>query len=109
MNPEVTDAEVAYRSAMSDPSVASKGQVQLYEANKELDRAKKAFKDGEDEDVVDHYAYLAQRRVDIARATAQRATAEARVEALGDSRNAVVLDARTQEADRAHGAPRWPS
>ena len=50
MNPEVTEAEVAYQSAMSDPSVASKGQVQLYEANKELDRAKKAFKDGEDEE-----------------------------------------------------------
>jgi outer membrane protein OmpA-like peptidoglycan-associated protein len=101
MNPEVTDAEVAYRSAMSDPSVASKGQVQLSEANKELDRAKKAFKDGEDEEVVDHYAYLAKRRVDIARATAERSTAQQQVEALGERRDAVVLDARTQEADRA--------
>ncbi len=101
MNPNVTNAEVAYRSAMSDPAIASKGQVQLYEANKELDRAKQAFNEGEDEDVVDHYAYLAQRRVDIARATAQRATAEARVEALGERRDAVVLDARTQEANRA--------
>jgi outer membrane protein OmpA-like peptidoglycan-associated protein len=101
MNPRVTDAEVAYRSAMSDPSVASKGQVQLYEANKELDRAKKAFKDGDDEEIVDHYAYLAKRRVDIARATAERATAEKQVQALGERRDAVVLDARTQEANQA--------
>jgi outer membrane protein OmpA-like peptidoglycan-associated protein len=101
MNPRVTDAEVAYRSAMADPAVASKGQVQLYEANRELDRAKKAFDEGEDEDVVDHYAYLAQRRVDIARATAERAVAEQRVETLGERRDAVVLDARTREANQA--------
>ena len=101
MNPRVTDAEMAYRTAAADPTVASKGQVQLYEAKKELDLAKKDWKNGEDEEIVDHHAYLAKRRVEIARATAEKATAQERVQTLGARRDAVVLDARTREANDA--------
>jgi len=101
MNPNVTNAEAAYQMAQSDPLVASKGQVQLYEARKDLDQAKKAFNDDEDKEIVDHYAYLAKRRVDIARATAERSAAQQQVEALGERRDAVVLGARTEEANRA--------
>jgi outer membrane protein OmpA-like peptidoglycan-associated protein len=101
MNQQVTDAEVAYRAAASDPTVSSRGQVALYEAKKDLDQAKKAFADGKDKEIVDHYAYLAKRKVDVARATAERANAEERVETLGARRDAVVLDARTREAEAA--------
>ena len=99
MNPNVTDAEVAYRSAESDPVVASKGQVALYDAKKDLDEAKKAWNNGDDKEVVDHWAYLAKRKVDTARATAERANAQARVQTLGSQRDAAVLDSRTREAD----------
>jgi outer membrane protein OmpA-like peptidoglycan-associated protein len=101
MNPNVTSAEAAYQMAQSDPTVASRGQVQLYEARKDLDQAVKSFNDGDDKDIVDHYAYLAQRRVDIARATADKDVAQQRVETLGAQRDAVVLDARTREAEAA--------
>lgn len=101
MNPNVTDAETAYQVAQADPLVASKGQVQLYEARKDLDQAKKAFNDDDDKEIVDHYAYLAKRRVEIARATATRSAAQQQVETLGEQRGDVVLGARTQEANMA--------
>jgi len=101
MNPQVTSAEAAYQQAAADPTVASKGSVQLYEARKNLDQAEQAFNKGEDKEVVDHYAYLATRRVEIARATADKTSAQERVETLGAQRDSVVLDSRTREADNA--------
>jgi len=101
MNPNVTSAEAAYQNAQADPNVANHGQVQLYEARKDLDQAVKSFNDGDKDEIVDHWAYLAQRRVDIARATADKAVAEQRVETLGAKKDAVVLDARTREAEAA--------
>jgi outer membrane protein OmpA-like peptidoglycan-associated protein len=99
MNQNLMDAEAEYRAAASDPTVASKGSVPLYEAKKDLDQAKKAFEDDKDKEIVDHWAYLAKRKSETARATAERAVAQDRVETLGAKRDAVVLGARTREAD----------
>jgi outer membrane protein OmpA-like peptidoglycan-associated protein len=101
-NPQLEQAQAAYTVAQADPVVAKDGQVQLYEAKQDLERANHALKNGDDKEIVDHYAYLAQRRVDVARANADREEAKKHVDQLGAQRNAVVLDARTREADRAH-------
>jgi len=100
-NPNLDAARRQYDVASADPAVARAGGTQLYEAKQELDRAERALKDGKKPEIVDHYAYLAQRRVDIARATADRGKAKDRVRTLSEERNAVVLDARTREADEA--------
>lgn len=99
---KVSEAEAAYSVAQADPVVSKDGQVQLYEAKQDLDRAHHALKNGDDTEIVEHYAYLAQRRVEIARANADREEARKRSQALGAERDAAVLDERTREADRAH-------
>jgi outer membrane protein OmpA-like peptidoglycan-associated protein len=100
-NPNLTLAEAEYRNAAADPAVTAHAQVPLYEAKQSLDKAERAYEEGEDEVIVDHLSYLAKRRVDIARATAQRETAEDKVEVLSERRDAVVLDTRTREAEQA--------
>ena len=99
---KVSEAEAAYSVAQADPVVSKDGQLQLYEAKQDLDRAHHALKNGDDTEIVEHYAYLAQRRVEIARANADREEARKRSQALGAERDAAVLDERTREADRAH-------
>lgn len=101
-NVKVSEAEAAYSVAQADPVVSKDGQLQLYEAKQDLDRAHHALKNGDDTEIVEHYAYLAQRRVEIARANADREEARKRSQALGAERDAAVLDERTREADRAH-------
>ena len=100
-NPNLSLAEAEYRSAAADPGVSARAQVPLYEAKQSLDKAERAYEEGEDEVVVDHLSYVAKRRVDIARATAEKTASQEKVEALGESRDAVVLDARTREAETA--------
>jgi outer membrane protein OmpA-like peptidoglycan-associated protein len=100
-NPNLSLAEAEYRNAAADPLVSTRAEVPLYEARQSLDKAERAYENDEDKEVVDHLSYVAKRRVDIARATAQKETAQQKVDVLGEQRNAVVLDARTREAENA--------
>ena len=98
-NPAVTDARRAYDSAAADPVVADKAAVALRDAEQAVDSAERADHQGEDRVEVDHLAYVASRRVEIARAIAAKRLAQERAQALADSQNAVLLDARTRELD----------
>lgn len=71
-NPNVQRAEVAYDAAASDPDVRAFAPRELREAESALQRARHAERADVDEDEVDHLAYLAQRRVEIAEVSADR-------------------------------------
>jgi len=105
-NPNLEAAAAQFRSAQADPGVSAHAPVALHEAQQSLTRAQQAFEEGEDEDQVDHLAYLASRRVEIARAVAERKAAVETTQQLGRERTAVVVDARTAEADRARAEAR---
>jgi outer membrane protein OmpA-like peptidoglycan-associated protein len=81
VNSDLERAESEYRAAAADPYVADYAPTQLREAEAALARAQRAFRADAEEETVDHLAYLATRRVEIARATARRNEAFARVEA----------------------------
>jgi outer membrane protein OmpA-like peptidoglycan-associated protein len=71
-NPNVQRAEAAYDSAANDPEVTTYAALELREAEAALDRAQRAERRDADDEEVDHLAYLAQRRVEIAEVSADR-------------------------------------
>jgi outer membrane protein OmpA-like peptidoglycan-associated protein len=71
-NPNVQRAEAVYDAAANDPEVTTYAPLELREAEGALDRAQRAERRDADEEEVDHLAYLAQRRVEIAEVTADR-------------------------------------
>jgi outer membrane protein OmpA-like peptidoglycan-associated protein len=93
-NADLVRAEEAYRAAESDPLVAENAPVPLEDAKEALERAQRAYRSGEDEDEVDHLAYVARRRVEIAEAAAERKLAAVRAEELAASEAARGLSPR---------------
>jgi outer membrane protein OmpA-like peptidoglycan-associated protein len=93
---ELEDAWASYSSAKADPEVAANAPVALYEAEKTLRGADKAWEDDDRAEAV-HQAYLAQKRVEIARAVAAQRQAEQEAENLNAERQKVLLSARTRE------------
>lgn len=93
-------AQQSYKQAQQDPQVQQYAPVALYEAEQLLQRAEQAFENNDD-DEGRHLAYLAQQRVEIARAKANEQMATAKVNQLGEERRQVLLEARQQETEQA--------
>ena len=94
-------ARTAYVQAQQDPQVATHAPVALRQAEEAVNRAEQAWKQHKDTEEAQHLAALAERRVEIARATAEKSMAEANIEQLNQTRERVLLEARTREAQRA--------
>ena len=82
----------------SDQELAGYAPLALGEAERALRQAETAT--GDDTYRI-HLVYMADRRIQIARAVAQRAQMEAELQMLGDERNAMLLKASQLEADQA--------
>ena len=83
----------------ADPNLANRAPMAMREA----DAAVRAAEQPEvDQDVAAYRVYLADRKVDIARAQAETSLAESQRTALSAQRERARLDARTREADAAH-------
>jgi outer membrane protein OmpA-like peptidoglycan-associated protein len=95
--PQLKDAQQAYIQARSDPTVAQYASAPLGEAANELHKAQNA--DSETQQV--HYAYLATKRVELARSLAQEKAAEEELDKLRDKREEVLLQTRSFEAEEA--------
>jgi len=93
-----------YAVAERDPGVARLASVQLYEAKQSLDRAEAEWEETGDAAETEHLAELAATRVEIARAFADGAAAGEEARTLSRQRDQMLLEIRTQEADRAVSA-----
>jgi outer membrane protein OmpA-like peptidoglycan-associated protein len=83
----------------SDPNLASRAP----QAMKEADTAVQAAEQPQaDKDLGAHRVYMADRKVEIARAEAETSFTEDQRAALSAQRESARLDARTREADTAH-------
>jgi outer membrane protein OmpA-like peptidoglycan-associated protein len=100
-NAALEQARAAYRDAAQTPEVARNAPVALHEAQQALDRADRAWARDRDGDEVEHLAYVAEKRVDIARARAQEKAADAQFRRTAEDRDEVLLGARTAEAESA--------
>ena len=103
-NVNLESARNAYNTAASDPEVVRVAPRELAQAQAELQRGDAAFKDGRKPDVVDHFAYLAQQRAQVAVESARAARADQASTDAQAQRDRIVLAARTREADQARFA-----
>jgi len=99
-NTNLDAAISAYQSASQDPAVMQAAPEQLHKASSAIDKAKSLYqKDPSDVDV-DHYAYLAQRRVEIANEKAENDTIQAKIKKAGAQRDALMLESKQQKIDQ---------
>jgi outer membrane protein OmpA-like peptidoglycan-associated protein len=90
-----------YDQARRNPNIAANAPVAWQEAERSLERAESRWEREGDENETAHLAYLAQRRLDIATARANATAAEKSVKDLEAQRDALVLETRTREAEKA--------
>jgi hypothetical protein len=98
---ELDDARMAYAQAQQDPQVANNAPVALREAQEAVLRAEQVWDKEKDVREVQNLAAVAKRRVEVARAAAEKKQAEIALAELNAERDRVLLDARTREAQRA--------
>jgi len=96
-NSALRQAQQSYEKARQDPVVASQSPLLLHEAEQALRQAEAAREEVE----INHLAYIAQRRVEVAHAESDRKTAERVAEKQLKERDEIVLEARTRETQAA--------
>ncbi len=101
VNAALDDARVRYQQAASDPAIARTAEVDLRRAQRALQQGSDGLRDGADPTVVDHYAYLAKRRTEAALESNRIALAEQAVTDATRTRDQIVIESRTREAEAA--------
>ena len=94
---ELVQAEHAYTEASTDPTVTQNAALTLQEAQKALNQAKNA----DDVDVQRHYAYLAGKKVELARVQADNAQTQQQVAELEMQQKDYLLQLRQGRTEQA--------
>lgn len=94
-------ARSQYAMLEARPGAMAAAALELDEAEQSIDRAQAAWESGAEEEKVDHLAYLAAQKVEIAEQTVQLRQAEKTLDEAGTARAQVQLQARTAEARNA--------
>lgn len=100
-NAMLEQARSAFAEAQSNPDVQKNASLELQKAKADLEQANQALQEGAEAQKVEHFAYLAKQRTAIAREVSNVKLAEQALDAASAERNAVLLEARTQEAKQA--------
>ena len=100
-NPIVERVRGQVSGLESESEVQRHAGVQLYEVKRSLSRLEKAAAEEAETAELEHLAYLATRRMEVARAVAARNQLRQRVETLGERRNELRLQARNREVQTA--------
>ena len=99
--PMLDQARGDFVQANNNPSVAQYAPNEFRQASAALERANTAAAKKESLEEIDKLAYLAKQKIATAQEVARQKAAEADVAKSGQVRDAVRLEARTAEADRA--------
>jgi len=94
-------ARSAYEKTSADSTVVKHAPRELDEAQIALKQADRVWKDDDNVDRVNHYAYLAQQRIRIAQLIAESKEADKELVNMNLERQRVQLDLRSDELDRA--------
>ncbi len=101
---QLTEARTAYNSAAADAQVVRSAPLELRKAQQALERADAAARDGDDLSTVDHYAYLARQRTEVAVQAGKIAQSDEIIAQAQANRDRIVIDARTREAEAQRDA-----
>ena len=94
-----------YQQMQQDPQVSTQAPVASYEATQAMSRTEQAWKEDKDEKEVTHLAYLTNKRIEIARETAQEKTAEAEAQALKQEREKFLLKVALKRPSERNNSP----
>lgn len=94
---ELLQAQTSYSSAENDPAVTEHASVALYEAQQALNQAQNA----ESLEDQKHFAYLAQRKIELARINANQQMTKGEVAMLQAQQKDFLLALRAREAKSA--------
>jgi OOP family OmpA-OmpF porin len=100
----LVEARANVDAASNDADVVRYAPVELDEAEEAIKQAETLWYEEKDTDEAGNQAYLVRRRVEIARVVTAGAKAMEEGRALAGQREAVLLEIRTAEADRALSA-----
>jgi len=92
-----------YSRAASDTTIVKHAPEELDEANRALKAADARWKEKESPAEIEHFAYLAGQRVEIARLIADSKEANRELENMKLERQRVQLEVRASELDRSRG------
>lgn len=92
-------AKTEYDYLKSNPMYSEHAPVAMVEAKKELDKLEHLHSEGADEQALDHQLYVTDRKLDIARATAEKNAAEERVDSAEVRRQNILLSAKERELE----------
>lgn len=98
-NPMLDDARALYQRAAADAQVVRSAPVDLQKARAALQQAEAALAAGDEPSAVEHFAYLAMRRTDVAIEAGKIAAADDAVAAAGVQRERILAEIRTREAE----------
>ena len=99
--PMLDQARGDFVQANNNPAVAQYAPHEFRQASEALDRANAAAAKKDSLDEIDKLAYIAKQKIATAQEVAKQKAAEADVARSGQERDAVRLEARTAEANRA--------
>jgi outer membrane protein OmpA-like peptidoglycan-associated protein len=97
----LTSARTTFEAVQSDPAVAERAPLELQQARDALDQSDAAWRRGDEQEDVDHLAYVAERRAQIAQEAARQRAAEATTQNADAARAQALVQARTAEAEQA--------
>lgn len=97
-NQALERARSAYETAMKTPGVESNAPVALYDAKGALEKAEKATGDVRE---MEHLAYLAERKAQLALLIAEGKASETEISQLSRSKDKILIKAREEESDAA--------
>lgn len=100
-NPLLSEAQREYQLANSDSQIVANAPVQLKKAEQALSKGEDLARQGAEEDVVAHYAYLAKQRTAIAKEMTRLSVAESEIDRAELERKETLLAVREREAKRA--------
>lgn len=100
-NDQLEQARIAVRSLEQDPDSQTAAADQLRQARGDLQRANDAFDKGKSPQTVTYLAYLSDREAEAGKAMTNEYRARQQIAKANEERNRILLEARTQEAQRA--------
>ena len=98
--PGAAEVRDKFESLQADPELSERARVELREAEVAVTLAERPLANDQAE-LGAHRVYMADRKVEVARAMATTRHAESQRDRLGEERDRLRLAARTQEADSA--------
>lgn len=100
-NSALDNAHRSFEQATATANVGRYAAGELMRAREALDRADKAWNDKREDQEIDHLAYLANQRTQVAMNIAAQRAADARVEVAGVERERLLADIRARQAQIA--------